>query len=117
MKSRVSITLSAFLVFAFAGTPFAATPDHAQLLRLGFSLENLRTQENRSKVQLVLLVGLLGVLGAVGAGFCPQVRQVLAQSAHKIFGFLQHLQLTTVGNCHGAPFFRHHHAECITALS
>lgn len=54
--------------------PFAATPDHAQLLRLGFSLENLRTQENRSKVQLVLLVGLLGVLGAVGAGIVT-VRQ------------------------------------------
>jgi two-component system sensor histidine kinase HydH len=54
--------------------PFASTADHAQLLRIGFSLENLRIQESRSKVQLALLVGLLGVLGAVGAGIVT-VRQ------------------------------------------
>lgn len=48
--------------------PFRPEGAAAGLLRVGLSLEGLRAQERRGRLQFVVLVGLLLVLGLVGAG-------------------------------------------------
>ena len=48
--------------------PFRPQDAASGLLRVGLSLEGLRAQERRARLQFVVLVGLLLVLGLVGAG-------------------------------------------------
>ncbi|HIL11094.1 MAG TPA: PAS domain S-box protein [Candidatus Latescibacteria bacterium] len=57
--------------------PFAPQGETLGLLRIGLSLDELRVQERRGKLQVLLLVLLLLVLGAVGAG-AVTVRQNLS---------------------------------------
>ncbi len=57
--------------------PFAPEGETLGLLRIGLSLDELRVQERRGRLQVLLLVLLLLVLGAVGAG-AVTVRQNLS---------------------------------------